>query len=183
VDVGGTRVFALHAGYGGGHFMAAFDKKGEDASTGEAPTAGATGFVVADKNGGAVACGLTMGRAFGLGIMPPNTGFLLAPAPDAPGVAAHVIAPVLGIDIAANRLVFAAASAGEGAIAEAARATRAVVAENKTLEDAVPGSKTAARATLVNMLACRSQNESATVCLARNDPRGDGYAITLTPRK
>lgn len=187
VDAGPVRVFALPEGYGGGHFMAAFEKNANAAPTDAAPTAGATGFVVADNDGGAVACTLTMGRAFGLGILPKGTGFLLAPAPDAPGVAEHVLAPVLGVDIAANRIVFAAAAGGAGAVAETAALTRAVVAGHRTLDQATTDLKPGAPATLVNMLACRSQNAVSqdagpALCQARNDPRGDGYAVTTAPR-
>ena len=182
VDEGSMRIFALPEGYGGGHFMPAFAKDAKAAPAGEAPTSGSTGFVVADKAGGAVACALTMGRPFGLGIMPKGTGFLLAPAPDAPGVRAHVLAPVMAIHAPTNRIVFAAATAGEGAVAEAAAVTRAVVAENRALAEVLAGRTPGKRATLVNMLACRSQAENTPVCQAQNDPRGDGYALTLLPK-
>jgi gamma-glutamyltranspeptidase/glutathione hydrolase len=182
VDESGTRLFALPEGYGGGHFMAAY-KNPVPASEG-APSAGSTGFVVADAAGGAVACSISMGRPFGLGLMPKGTGFLLAPAPDAPGVSAKVLAPVMGINIATNRIVFAAAAAGEGAIRDVAAVTRAVVAENRAVNDVAenlpktPGK----RATLINMLACTRTDESAPACVVRNDPRGDGYALILAPK-
>ena len=64
---------------------------------------GATGFVIADGRGTVVACVLTMGRAFGLGIMPAQGGFLLAPAPDAPGASP----PRLAASIAVNRVTAA----------------------------------------------------------------------------
>lgn len=187
VDEGGTRVFALPEGYGGGHFMPAFAKDAKQAPSTDAAPSGSTGFVVADKAGGAVACALTMGRSFGLGIMPKGTGFLLASAPpdtlsDAPGVSAQVLAPVIGIHAPTNRIVFAAAGAGEGAIAETAALTRAVVAEGRTLDQAVKDLASGKRATLVNMLACGSNTENAPICQARNDPRGDGYALTLIPK-
>ncbi|MBY0509778.1 MAG: hypothetical protein K2P94_06460, partial [Rhodospirillaceae bacterium] len=137
-----------------------------------------------DDAGGAVACAISMGRPFGLGLMPKGAGFLLAPAPDAPGVSAKVLAPVIGINIATNRLVFAAAAAGEGAIQDVVAVTRAVVAENRALNQVAenlpktPGK----RATLINMLACSSAAEGAPVCAARSDPRGDGYALILAPK-
>ncbi len=73
---------------------------GADAVEGQS---GATGFVIADGRGGVVACVLTMGRVFGLGIMPAQVGFLLAPAPDAPGTSK----PRLGASIAVNRVTAA----------------------------------------------------------------------------
>lgn len=184
VDEGGTRLFALPEGYGGGHFMAVYKNPAPGAVGEDAPSAGSTGFVVADAAGGAVACSISMGRSFGLGLMPKGTGFLLAPAPDAPGVNAKVLAPVMGINIATNRIVFAAAAAGEGAIQDVVAVTRAVVAENRTLIQVAeslpkpPGK----RATLINMLACTATAESNPTCAARNDPRGDGYALILAPK-
>jgi gamma-glutamyltranspeptidase/glutathione hydrolase len=181
VDEGGTRIFALPEGYGGGHFMAAY--KNPAPASEDTPTAGSTGFVVADQAGGAVACAVSMGRAFGLGLMPKATGFLLAPAPDAPGVSSKVLAPVMGIDIASNRVVFAAAAAGEGAIQDVVGVTRAVVAERRALSQAAenlpktPGK----RATLINMLACSTAAPNP-ACGVRNDPRGDGYALILAPK-
>lgn len=182
VDEGGTRIFALPEGYGGGHFMAAY--KNPTAANENVPTTGSTAFVVADDAGGAVACSISMGQPFGLGLMPKGTGFLLAPAPDVPGVSAKVLAPVMAINIATNRFVFAAAAAGEGAIQDVVAVTRAVVAENRTLIQVAeslpkpPGK----RATLINMLACTATAESNPTCAARNDPRGDGYALILAPK-
>jgi gamma-glutamyltranspeptidase/glutathione hydrolase len=184
VDAGGTRIFSLPEGYGGGHFMAAYKNPAPGAADEDTPTAGSTGFVVADEAGGAVACSLSMGRPFGLGLMPQGTGFLLAPAPDAPGVSAKVLAPVMGVNIATNRFVFAAAAAGEGAIPDVAAATRAVVTEGRTLNAVAenlpktPGK----RATFINMLACTGPAEANPTCAARNDPRGDGYALILAPK-
>ena len=76
--------------------------------------AGATGLVVADAGGSAVACVLSMGRPFGLGIMPPGTGFLLAPSTDdlGPETIKPVLTPVIGINRADNSLVLATTSAG-----------------------------------------------------------------------
>jgi hypothetical protein len=39
-----------------------------------------------------------MGRAFGLGIMPAGSGFLLAPAPDAPGVESARLSATIAVN-------------------------------------------------------------------------------------
>ena len=131
-------------------------------------SSGTTGFVIADSHGDAVACVLTMGRVFGLGIMPMGTGFLLAPAPDA---ARQQMAPVIGINRADRSLVFAAAAAGSNALAQATQAARS-------------GRIPAEGAGLSNMLVCDGrENATSSRCRAINDPRGAGYALVLAPRE
>lgn len=129
---------------------------------------GATGFVVADSRGNTVACVLTMGRTFGLGIMPAGLGFLLAPAPE---IAPQKAAPVIGISRTEHRLAFAAAVGGADAL------TRAMaVARTKHMPGGGAG--------LVNMLVCGGgENVTSQRCQAINDPRGAGTALALAPKE
>ena len=78
---------------------------------------GITEFIVADAQGKTVTCALTMGRPFGLGVMPGTLGFLLAS--EAPGDLAPVspisIAYLVGRDT--KDVALAAISSGSGAMA------------------------------------------------------------------
>jgi gamma-glutamyltranspeptidase/glutathione hydrolase len=79
------------------------------------PSVGATEFIVADAQGRIVICALTMGRPFGLGVMPRNLGFLLASetlgdfVPDSPISIAYLA------DRNANNVALAAISSGPDA--------------------------------------------------------------------
>ena len=195
VDKGTIRLFALPAVLGGDDLMAALEHTDVDQDASDDTVAGATSFVVADAAGGVVACALTMGRPFGLGIMPAGTGFLLAPAPDAPvpgGLTADApqLAPVIGINHVNNRMVFAVAAAGSRAVTESAAAARALSIGQqtpthvaKTIGEKKGGAGgTGRRSSLLNMLACKADESALTVCYAEHDPRGAGYALRLGTR-
>jgi gamma-glutamyltranspeptidase/glutathione hydrolase len=85
---------------------------------------GATGFVIVDQEGSAVACTLSMGRSFGAGRADRLTGVVLA-APMAPGDL-DFIGPAIVVN-AAGRLVMAVAAVG-GPAAPAAMAQSALMA-------------------------------------------------------
>jgi gamma-glutamyltranspeptidase/glutathione hydrolase len=70
---------------------------------------GATGFVTVDRDGGAVACVLTMNAPFGTGQIAPGTGMLLAPAGPDPGTDGAAV-----LVHNANSKLFAYAGAGTG---------------------------------------------------------------------
>lgn len=72
-----------------------------------------TSFVVVDRHGMAVACGLTMNGAFGTGRLAPGTGIVLAaaPAPDR----APPPAPVVLVNRNSRQLLLAASASGDGA--------------------------------------------------------------------
>jgi len=186
-DEGQTRFFYLPADIGGADFAAAF-ARGPQSAAGESAS-GSTSYVVADAAGGAVACTLSMGRAFGLGIMPAGLGFLLAPAPDGLGAEAPMLAPVMGINHPTNRMVFMGASGGVDAMTQAIAAARAVMIEGHTpaqfaatLEKAQDTTQAPARRSgLVTILSCRISAEAAPVCEAQADPRGAGYALIVGP--
>jgi len=165
IDDGGQRLFVLPASVAGGEF--------KEAHSDVNVPSGATGFVVGDADGNVVACALTMGHAFGLGLMPAGAGFLLAPSPDAPGADKIQLAPVIGLDRTRKAVVFAGAAAGIdaiGSLATRAKMTKAPVESGSSR-----------RAGFINMLTCDA-NENRVTCEAQNDPRGSGYALTLGPK-
>ncbi len=185
VDAGKFRLNALPADVGAGDFAAAYAQADRPSTPGRKVLSGSTGFVVADGRGIVVACGLSMGRAFGLGIMPRGPGFLLAPAPGSPAVGAARLAPIIALRYPSGELLFAVAAAGAGAVTDAATVTRELIDAAGTLT-ATTGSDNFAvgRTSLVNLLVCGA-SESVTVpqCWAQNDPRGSGYALILSPKE
>lgn len=79
---------------------------------------GGTGFVVADRQGMAVACGLTNYYPFGIGRIAPGTGIFPAAAPDGRGRNPLSVGPMIAIN--ANNFDFRyAVAAGGGAFAQA----------------------------------------------------------------
>lgn len=98
---------------------------------------GASSFVVADNDGSAVACILTMGRTFGIGWWDPVTGIIPAVAADAEAFAAY-LGPMLVIQNAPDQIVFAAAATGRiGAPAAMVQTGIAVVAGKRSIVEAL----------------------------------------------
>lgn len=133
-----ARAFAERAGWlgsGGGHVLsiqeviqrgrrAGLDRARHQPSGSLSPApqalvepAGGTGFVVGDRFGNAVACGLTMNGLFGNGQIVPDTGIVMAAAPPG-GFAISPVAALVG-SRGNGRLYFAGA-AGDGAAAATA---------------------------------------------------------------
>ena len=108
---------------------------GADAHAGlsDVPTAS---FAIVDRNGMAVACGLTMNGLFGAGKLAPGTGIILA-APPEPNLTPP-IAPVVLVNRQGEKLHLAA-SAGGGRVAPSALATvlLAVIDGGRPLGEAV----------------------------------------------
>ncbi len=75
----------------------------------------AAGFVVADAEGSAVACTLTMNNQFGAGRIAPGTGILLAAAAHPAGRGPYALAPMLLVKHNVNEVLFAATASGGGA--------------------------------------------------------------------
>jgi gamma-glutamyltranspeptidase / glutathione hydrolase len=142
------------------------------------PTSAATGqtlpasaaFMALDKNGGVVACAVSLNNLFGTGRIAPGTGVMLAASPR------DVPAPQLAAGIAYNEvLTFHAAATGTGQ-AEAAEAARLALTgaisrgrlKNVTLP--APG--------LANVISCPGGVPgSEGSCTASVDPRSLGLAI------
>ena len=129
-----------------------------------------TGFVVLDRNGGAVACALTMNNLFGTGRVAPGTGLLLAASP------AVATPPMLAAGIVWNRNTsqFRAAAAGsgqEGAALAVASGLFNTLHSTRAMPAVVPEPGRA------NVVACARylpgrENE----CSWATDPRGAGLA-------
>lgn len=79
----------------------------------------AASFVVADRDGMAIACTVTMNDLFGTGRMAPGTGLLLAAAPDGRGRGATALGPVILANKHNGGFFYAAAASGGPAAATA----------------------------------------------------------------
>ena len=93
------------------------EKEGFATPVGDAPT---TSFVVVDRRGMAVACGLTMNGPFGAGRVAPETGIVLAAAPE-PDLALPLASAML-VDRNSQQVFLTAAASG-GRAAPSALAT------------------------------------------------------------
>ncbi len=110
-----------------------------DLTTG-VPVGGAatSGFAVADRDGNAVACTLTMLSPFGMAVMAPLTGIMLAPAPQPRFDGVQFLSPMLVVNHHTDTFYFAA-SAGGGAAAPIAvvRTALGALAAKQPLSQAI----------------------------------------------
>ncbi|HTJ90787.1 MAG TPA: gamma-glutamyltransferase [Acidocella sp.] len=127
-------------------------------------------FMALDKNGGIVACAVSMNNLFGTGRIAPGTGVLLAASPH------NVPAPQLAAGIAYDdALTFRAAATGTGqaGAAQAARlALTDAVTRGRDKTDPVPAP---GRANVISCPGGVPGGEGS--CTASPDPRGHGLAI------
>lgn len=72
----------------------------------------ATGFVVVDSEGSAVACTVTLNNLFGTGRVARGTGIVLAASPDAGGRGYSALTPMLAINHNINQFHWGAAASG-----------------------------------------------------------------------
>jgi len=70
------------------------------------------GFVIGDRYGNAIACTLTMNRAFGAGRVAEGTGILLAAPPRSPNDGSNVLTAVVVGNVRAGTMRFAGTAAG-----------------------------------------------------------------------
>ncbi|WP_419730562.1 gamma-glutamyltransferase [Lichenicola sp.] len=127
-----------------------------------------TAFTVIDRNGGAVACALTMDNLFGTGRVAGQTGIVLAASP------ARFPRPLLAAAIAWNPNAgsFRAAIAGSGQN-DAAAAVGAAMARALRGEPTAPVTDTGR----VNAIVCpHGLPGDHSACVASSDPRGAGLA-------
>ncbi len=125
------------------------------------------GFATLDKNGGAVACAVTMNNLFGTGRVAAGTGVLLAASPRA------VPVPVLAAGLAYQDDSFRAAVTGTGQ-AGAAEAVTAGLANALRGAPAAPVPKPGR----ANVIACPSGVPGGEAsCTAAADARGHGLAL------
>ncbi len=98
----------------------------------------ATGFVVTDRDGSTVACGLTLNSLFGTGRVAPGTGILFAAAPDSAGRGPYSLGPMLAVNHNVKEFFFAAAASGGVAAPTALINVAArVLIDEQSLEDAI----------------------------------------------
>ncbi len=98
----------------------------------------ASGFVVADSGGGAVACAVTLHKPLGVGRLIAGLGFAPAAVPDGAGAGPQAMSPMLAVRGSAGQFVMAASATGGPAAASALAevALRALVDE-RPLEEAI----------------------------------------------
>lgn len=127
-------------------------------------------FMALDKNGGVVACAVSMNNLFGTGRIAPGTGVLLAVSPH------DVPAPLLAAGIAYDdALTFRAAATGTGQAGAAAAARLALtvaISDGRHPSAPVPAPGRA------NVISCPGGVPGGEAsCSASADPRGLGLAI------
>jgi gamma-glutamyltranspeptidase/glutathione hydrolase len=121
-------------------------------------------FLTLDKNGGAVACAVTMNNLFGTGRIAAGTGILLAASPrttPTPQLAA-------GIAYTPGSLTFRAAATGTGQQGALLAAATALANATQNQPTTVPDPGRA------NVISCPGDQST---CTATADPRGHGLAI------
>jgi len=123
-------------------------------------------FMALDKNGGVVACAVTMNNLFGTGRVAPGTGVLLAASPRS------VPTPILAAAIATNGEEFRAAVTGTG---QAAAENAASTALANALTNSFAPIPDPGRANTISCPAGAPGGESS--CTATADPRGNGLAV------
>lgn len=109
-----THVANLMGGYDGAQHI-----KPASPGPGITENQAAAGFAIADRDGMAVACTLTMNSLFGVGHTVPGTGMLLAASPNPAGRGPYALTPMLVVKRNVSELVFAGGASG-GAAAPAA---------------------------------------------------------------
>jgi gamma-glutamyltranspeptidase / glutathione hydrolase len=143
-------------------------------------TSAGTGFVVADTDGNVVACTLTMVHPFGVGLIPSGLGFLLAPSPESEGLSSPPLIVGIVIDQTSRQMIYAGATAGEGAAKLMGSSIRQVIVEGTRFVDSFAESndnKSYARP-LINSVYCNRGLETGfRSCAVRSDPAGYGYGV------
>ena len=115
------------------------DKGGDSLeSTLPADGADASGFVIVDGQGVAVACSVSLFNDFGTGRMAQRTGFFLAPPPSYAANSAYGIAPLMVTEPATRRFRYAATGGGGSEAASAVvQTTLATLIDNMPLREAI----------------------------------------------
>ncbi len=129
-------------------------------------------FMAVDKNGGVVACAVSMNNLFGTGRIAPGTGVLLAASPR------DVAAPQLAAGVAyTGGYGFRAAGTGTGQ-AGAAAAARLALTEAITARHHQGDAVTVPEPGRANVISCPGGVPGGEAsCSASADPRGQGLAI------
>jgi len=145
----------------------------------------ATGFIVADARGNAVACTLTMTEPFGLGLVLDGLGFLLSPQPrKEPGVSAQLVT-LVSVNGMRDAVNFFAAAGGDEAMGVLAHLSQLTLSGQSVLKDNFPpvqtntvGTKGQSRRAQVNAAHCPSGLSARLQdCFVSSDPTGIGYGL------
>jgi gamma-glutamyltranspeptidase/glutathione hydrolase len=140
----------------------------DDGQAGSQALPASAGFETLDKNGGVVACAVTMNNLFGTGRIAPGTGILLAASPKS------VPVPLLRAVIAYNAGTgsFRAAVTGTGQAQAPAAASQGLYAALNNAQTQAPDPGRA------NIISCPGGVPgSEASCTASADPRGQGLAV------
>lgn len=146
---------------------------------------GSTGFLVTDRAGGTILCGLTMERPFG--VAPARgLGFSFAPAPrkGAQGFAGAFLLPLIVTSSKGGEVIFAGVGAGgpdsvAGVTTLALQAAGGRLAPLKSAMDAVSGPQGT-----INALACaQGLATSPENCVLSADPQAHGLAARGNPAR
>lgn len=173
--VGHETLHAPPAGVAGHDLLRAYTGGGAQPAPGGAE--GGAGVVVVDREGSAVACGLTMNGAFGLGRMAPGLGFLLAEAGPAPGAARVPVAAALLINHNVNEFRLGVAAGGGDAAANAGRAAQLAIPGGQPAFQAVQGLAGQAE---TNLVSCpQGVPPRPDTCTVAVDPRAAGYGALI----
>ncbi len=145
----------------------------------------ATGYVVADAEGNAVACSLTMVEPFGAGLVLEGLGFLMAPNPEmSSGPKAQLIS-IMQMDRRSGQVNFIGAAGGAGAAPAIAHVVKRALIDGVPLADGFPPAPqrsdeagAISRRAQVNAANCRNGlDDELDACSVGNDPLGLGYGL------
>jgi len=175
---GGHRVYVAQPPMGGANAMAGWNGEPAPAVGGGADSGGISGFIAVDKDGGAVACNISMGQLFGARIVVPGTGILLAtPSPEA-----AAISPLIIANPGNGEFIYAGAAGGTAGAAYAAGAVaRATVRDGRSLAQALAAR--AGQGGQVNAIVCVGGiRGGGDTCQGATDQAGGGLALSANPR-
>lgn len=133
---------------------------------------GSTAFAVVDREGGAVACALTMNGAFGAGVNSTDTGVVFAATPESPikGLASAFLSPIMMTNKSGKTVYFAGAGAG---------APKAAASIQHVLRQAA--ASTAQAGTALDQSPADARSPASAIICADGLP-GDSCALQVNPK-
>lgn len=178
--VGNETLHVPASGMVGHELLAAWQGRAPASGEAGAPARGGAALLVVDGEGSAVACGLTMNGAFGLGRMAGGTGILLAQPGPREGQSLVPLAAGLLVNHHVNSFRHGVVAAGAGAVANAAQASRRAWVEGQ--QDPAPALSGLAAPAHTHLATCREGvPERTDTCRVGVDPRGAGLPTIVGP--